>query len=142
MKRNGHLYQVLESIQYGIFYMVLAFLGGVGLDFVFPPFSDKTDTDILFLEVTGQCLSLIIVVYVIRYWIQSIPLLFPVRSGSGYIPYSSAEFNGEMMMGMVFISSQLNLLYKIDLISKRLYAFFFEEERAIESLEKKLSKKN
>ena len=141
MKRNGHLYQVLESIQYGVFYMVLAFLGGVGLDFVFPPFSDKTNTDRLFLEVTGQCLSLIIVVYVIRYWIQSIPILFPFRSNSGYKPYSSAEFNGEMMMGLVFLSSQLNLLYKIDLISKRLYAYFFQEERAVVTLEKKLIKK-
>jgi hypothetical protein len=141
MKRNGHFYHILESIQYGLFYMILAFLGGVGLDFLFPPYTEKIETSRLFLEVTGQCLSLIVVVYVIRYWIQSIPLLFPVSSGTGYKPYSSAEFNGEMMMGMVFISSQLNLIYKIDLISKRLYAFFFEEERAIESLEKKLTKK-
>ena len=121
--------------------MILAFLGGVGLDFVFPPYKDKIKTNELVLEVTLQCLSLIIVVYIIRYWIQLIPLLFPVTSGTGYKPYTSAEFNGEMMMGMVFISSQLNLLYKIDLISKRLYALFFQEERNIEAVEKKLVKK-
>ena len=121
--------------------MILAFLGGVGLDFVFPPFTEKIKTKELVLEVTGQCLSLIIVVYIIRYWIQSIPLLFPVSSGSGYKPYTSAEFNGEMMMGLVFLSSQLNLLYKIDLISKRLYVLFFQEERNIETVEKKLVKK-
>ena len=64
-----------------------------------------------------------------RFVVKCVPVLFPVAKGSGYIPYQTAEFNGEMMMGFVFLGSQLNLIRKIDELASRLYVWLFTEER-------------
>ena len=36
-----------------------------------------------------------------------------------------------MMMGLIFLGSQLNLIQKIDLISKRLYTYYYSTERGV-----------
>jgi len=140
MKHHATIYNLLESVQYGFFYMVFAFLAGTGLDFLFPVFSNTIQTSVLVWEVTGQCMALIILTYFIRELIQSIPFLFPVPHGSGFKPYVSAEFEGEMMMGFVFLGVQLNLIHKIDLLAQKLYNWFFNEERVLQE-KKKLKKK-
>ena len=124
--------------------MIAAFIGGTGLDFLFPSFSKTIETSKLFLEITGQCICLVLLVYFIRQGITSIPFLFPIPKGIGFKPYLSDEFSGEMMMGLVFLSSQLNLISKIDLLSTRIYNWLFKEERYIEdiNLVKKLKPKD
>lgn len=129
---GAHFYSVLEALQYGFLYFIAAFLGGVGLDFAFPKFKKDTPTDQLLREVVGQSLALIVVVFLIRLSIQRVPIWFPMPRKGAYVPYESSEFNGEMMMGLVFLSSQLNLLAKIDELSKRLYKWYYGEERRVE----------
>jgi hypothetical protein len=131
MRGKTRLYHILESLQYGILYLIAAFIGGVGLDFTFPHADDTKTTGEIFREVTLQCLLLILVVYFVRYCVKSVPILFPVGPGSSYVPYQTAEFDGEMMMGLVFLSSQLNLLQKISTLSHRLYEYLFDEERVV-----------
>ena len=127
---NGYLYRMLESIQYGVLYLFFAFLGGVGLDYIFPPFTEKIKTGELFREIMGQSLLLILTVFGIRYFVKGIPIVFPYPTGArNYVPYQTAEFNGEMMMGFVFLGSQLNLIRKIDLLASRIYTLYFKEER-------------
>ena len=46
-----------------------------------------------------------------------------------YRPYESTEFQGELMMGVIFISSQRNLIKKVELLSDRLYKYIFNVER-------------
>jgi hypothetical protein len=132
MKSFARVYHILESIQYGILYIVSAFIGGVGLDFLFPPYSKLKKTKEVLHEIVLQCISLIVVVYIIRYFIKQVPILFPVYPGSGYKPYTTHEFDGEMMMSLIFLSSQLNLIWKINLVSTRIYEQFYKEERLIE----------
>jgi hypothetical protein len=134
MRGKTRVYHILESLQYGILYLIAAFIGGVGLDFTFPHADEKKTTGELFREVTLQCLLLILVVIFVRYCVKSVPILFPVGSGSSYVPYQTAEFDGEMMMGLVFLSSQLNLLEKINILSHRLYAYLFNEERVVKGV--------
>ena len=134
MRGKTRLYHILESLQYGILYLIAAFIGGVGLDFTFPHADDTKTSEVLFREVALQSLLLILVVIFVRYCVKSVPILFPVGSGSSYVPYETPEFNGEMMMGLVFLSSQLNLLEKINILSHRLYAYLFNEERAVKSV--------
>jgi hypothetical protein len=129
MRANIRFYHILESIQYGILYMIASFLGGVSLDFSFPHFTEDIETWELFRQTAFQCILLILVVYFTRYIIKKVPLLFPVKVGSSYIPYTTPEFNGEMMMGLIFLGSQLNLIQKIDLLAKRLYNYLYTEER-------------
>ncbi len=51
--------ELLESLQYGIGYIVICFFLGVALDFMFPKFDEKKDTLLIFGEVVAQlsCLS-------------------------------------------------------------------------------------
>ena len=128
MKVHARLYHMLESIQYGFFYMIFAFIGGAGLDFLFPPFIKTIGINQLFLEVTGQCMCLILLAYFIRQIVTSIPFFVPIPKGIGFKPYLSDEFGGEMMMGLVFLSAQLHLIRKIDLLSTKIHRWLFEEE--------------
>jgi hypothetical protein len=125
-----HVYSILEALQYGALYCLAAFAGGVGLDFAFPRYKKETPTHELLRETVLQSLALIVTVFFIRMAIQQVPILFPVPRG--YTPYATAEFNGEMMMGLVFLSSQVNLLAKIDELSKRLYRYYYNEEKVVE----------
>jgi hypothetical protein len=109
--------------------MIAAFLGGVGLDFAFPHYDPEKPTEEVFREVFFQCILLVLVVVVIRYFIKQVPLLFPIPFG--YKPYRVPEFNGEMMMGFVFLGCQINLIQKIDLLATKLYNQIFEEDRKI-----------
>jgi hypothetical protein len=111
--------------------MISAFLGGVGLDFAFPHYDPKKSTEEVTKEVLLQCILLVLVVYFVRYCVKKVPLLFPI--GGNYVPYKTPEFNGEMMMGFVFLGSQLNLIQKIDLLSTKLYNYFFEKDRVIKN---------
>ena len=129
MKPHARFYHILESVQYGILYLLAAFAGGVSLDFSFPHFDDAKPTGVMFYETSLQCILLVLVVYLVRFIVKGVPILFPIAKGSGYIPYHTAEFNGEMMMGFVFLGSQLNLIRKIDELSSRLYTWLFTEER-------------
>ena len=111
--------------------MIAAFIGGVSLDFTFPHYTEDINTYELVRQTAYQCLLLILVVYFTRYAIKKVPILFPVKSGSSFVPYTTPEFNGEMMMGLIFLGSQLNLIQKIDLISKRLYTYYYSTERGV-----------
>lgn len=129
MRLFTRIFHVLESIQYGAMYMIAAFFGGVTLDYVFPHYDENKSTGLILAETIGQCLFLIITVYMLRWGIKAIPLLFPVPSSANFIPYTTPEFSGEMMMGAVFVGSQLNLINKLDLLSKRFYYWMYSEQR-------------
>ena len=125
------MYHILESIQYGVLYMVAAFIGGVGLDFSFPHYDPKKPVAEIRREVMYQCIALVVTVLVVRSLVKSIPFLFPVPKGLNFVPYKTAEFNGEMMMGFVFLGCQLNLIQKLDFLAGRLYNWLFDEERKV-----------
>jgi hypothetical protein len=129
MKFNPHFYSALESLQYGVLYLAAAFIGGVSLDFLFPHYDAEKPTEEVIREVVLQCLLLVLLVILIRYCIKQVPILF--KHSSNYIPYRVPEFNGEMMMGFVFLGCQINLIQKIDLLATKLYNQIFEEDRKI-----------
>ena len=122
--------ELLEIVQYGLGYMGLAFIIGVSLDYLFPRFDEEQDTHQVLIEIILQIILLLIGAFYIRKIVKIMPFLFVVNfdiDGDGripkYRPYESTEFEGELMMGLVFVASQRNLLNKIDLISTRLYAY-------------------
>ena len=140
MKGSMRVYHILESVQYGILYMIAAFIGGVGLDFAFAPYTEDISTKELFKEIFYQCVLLIVVVYCTRGLVKQVPLLFP--TSRGFIPYTTPEFNGEMMMGLIFLGSQLNLIQKIDLLAKRIYGLLYNEERVVKNGSAKIRSKH
>lgn len=128
--------ELLESFQYGIGYILICFFLGVGLDFMFPKFDEKTELGQLFLEVTLQCLALIVFVFYGRKLVKVMPFLFffnrSLFGGKGvpkYRAYESTEYEGEVVIGFVLVATQTNLLKKIDKLSRSLYEWMYGEER-------------
>jgi hypothetical protein len=117
---------MLESVQYGILYLFAAFFGGVSLDFSFPHYDPKKPIDIIFREAILQSILLVLIVIVIRFFIKKVPILFPTPFN--YIPHRVPEFNGEMMMGFIFLGCQINLIQKIDFLANKLYNYLFDED--------------
>jgi len=128
--------ELLENIQYGVGYIVTTFLAGVTLDYIFPLYNEETPTENLIFEIVFQSILLIIAAFYIRKLVKIMPFLFVINfdvDGDGripkYKPYESTEFQGELMMGVIFIASQLNLIKKVELLSERMYKYLFSVNR-------------
>jgi hypothetical protein len=131
MKHNHHFYSMLESVQYGVLYLFAAFFGGVSLDFSFPHYDPKKPIDIILREAILQSILLVLIVIVIRFFVKKVPILFPTPFN--YIPHRVPEFNGEMMMGFIFLGCQINLIQKIDFLATKLYNYLFYKDRKIKN---------
>ncbi len=125
------VYRLLEAIQYGVLYIFVAFFAGVGLDFAFPIYEKEKSSLQLLNEVFWQSLALVVVVFLVRGLVKAVPVLFPVPRGIGYVPYTTSEYSGELMIGLILLSCQLNLIAKIDELSQRLYMAMYNKERKI-----------
>jgi hypothetical protein len=109
---------------------------GVGLDFLFPKFDEDIPLGQLFMEVTLQCLALIVFVFYGRKLVKIMPFLFffnrSLFGGKGvpkYRAYESTEYEGEVIIGFVLVATQTNLLKKLDKLSRSLYELMFGEAR-------------
>ncbi len=117
------LNEILESLQYGLGYLIVAFMTGIGLDYIFPQADENKETWKIYFEVLGQALALIIVAFYLRKLVKIVPF-FLYYSGSGrptFRAHESSEYQGEFMMSVIFISVQDNLLKKVNILSDRLY---------------------
>jgi hypothetical protein len=132
--------QLLENVQYGAIYFVLGFVTGTGLDTLFPKFDEKEPLSDVILQVVGQAISMILVIFYIKKIAKLVPFLFVLNwdlNGDGkipaYRPYESYEYGGNIMIGLVLIGSQFNFLKKIDLISRVIYSKYMGLEVRAES---------
>ena len=132
--------QLLENVQYGVIYFALGFVTGTGLDTLFPKFDEKEPLSDIIIQVLGQAISMIIVIFYIKKIAKLMPFLFVLNwdlNGDGkiskYRPYESSEYGGNIMIGLVLIGSQFNFLKKLDLISRAVYSKYMGLEVRVES---------
>lgn len=130
--------ELLESIQFGLGYLVVGFFAGVILDYSFPKYDEETKTRDLFFQVLGQCICMIILVFYVRKIVKIMPFMFVLgvdinRNGkvNSYRPYEASEYGGETMIALMIVGAQFNLIKKIDLLSRRLYRWYYNEEKSI-----------
>ncbi len=128
--------QLLELVQYGFLYFVLGFIFGSSLEMLFPTFEEEKPVQQVAVEVLGQSLIFVILVFYIRKIAKLVPFLFVLKwdlDGNGriptYRPYETSEYAGEITIALVLIASQVNLLKKIDLLSRSVYKFFMGGEK-------------
>ena len=131
--------ELLETIQFGLGYLVVGFFAGTLLDYSFPHYKETVDTQTLFLEVLFQGILLAIAVFYVRKIVKIMPFLFVLnldinRDGKvePYHPYLATEYSGEVMIALVMLGAQFNLIKKLDLLSRRLYKWIYGEEKKIE----------
>ncbi len=135
LRNEIRVMELLESIQYGVLYLVAGFATGVALDYSFPPYVEQVKTSTLFAEVALQCLLLVILTYYLRKVVKIVPFLFIIdfagKGRSTYKPYQAEEYGGEIMIALVFLGAQFNLIKKLDLLSRRFYTWLYDEEKAV-----------
>lgn len=131
--------ELLETIQFGLGYLIVGFLAGTTLDYAFPHFKEDISTKELFFEVLLQGILLAIAVFYVRKIVKIMPFLFVLGTdinGDGrvdkYHPYLATEYSGEVMIALVMIGAQFNLIKKIDLLSRRLYRWLYNEEKTVQ----------
>lgn len=129
--------ELFESLQYGLGYLVLSFLAGISLDYAFPRYDELKNKWTVLGEIIAQCLSLIILVYYVRKIVKIMPFLFVIQwnlYGDGKVPsykaYETTEYGGELMIAIVLIGTQLNLIKKIDLVSRYLYHYLYGHHKS------------
>jgi hypothetical protein len=130
--------ELLETIQFGVGYLFVGFTAGTILDYSFPPFKEEVKTQQLFLEVLLQGILLAVAVFYVRKIVKIMPFMFVLHTdlnGDGrvdkYHPYLASEYSGEVMIALVVIGAQFNLIKKIDLLSRRLYKWLYNEEKTV-----------
>ena len=135
---EARIMELLESIQYGLGYLFIGFIAGALVDSFFPKYDEAKDTFPVFVETVVHSMLLIIVVFYVRKIVKIMPFLFVINmdtNGDGkiakYHPYQATEYSGELMIALILVGSQLNLIKKVDLLSRRLYHFLYKEEKAI-----------
>jgi hypothetical protein len=131
--------ELLETIQFGMGYLVVGFLAGTVLDYSFPHYKEDISTKELFFEVLLQGVLLAVTVFYVRKIVKIMPFLFMLHTdlnGDGkidkYHPYLASEYGGEVMIALVMLGAQFNLIKKLDLLSRRLYRWLYNEEKTIQ----------
>ena len=126
------LMELLESIQYGLGYFFVGFILGVLTDMLFPIYDPNKDELTVFTEITLQCILLIVVVFYCRKIVKLMPFAFAFSSK--YRAHQTEEYHGEIMIAVVLIGVQINLIKKLDFLSKKLYKWLWKEERELQKI--------
>ena len=114
---------ILGSIQYGIAYTVAFFMAGIGINFIFPPFTtNEPSLSKLFFLILLQSLVIIITTFYVQKLIEAIPgfiSFFPQYFDynklltQGLVPYGIDEYKGNMASNIILIGTQVNLLKRV-----------------------------
>ena len=117
------LVNILGSIQYGIAYTLAFFMAGIGINFIFPPFTtSETSLSKLFFLILSQSLVIIITTFYVQKLIEAIPGIisfFPQYFDynklltQGLVPYGIDEYKGNMASNIILIGTQVNLLKRV-----------------------------
>lgn len=112
--------ELSETIQYVILYGIVTFYVGTWANELFPHFDKSKATHWIMLEVLAQTVFLVVCVFYIRKLVKAVPFLFYIPGRFKYRPYLSTEFQGEIVISIIFISLQINLVKKLEELSKRI----------------------
>ena len=114
--------ELLELIQYNVIYCISAFIGGFSINAIFPEYNETVSIGRLSLEIIGELLALVLVVFYIRRFAKVIPFLFHVTGSgpNGFKPYLSTEYQGEIALGIIFVGVQFRLIRKLALLANKL----------------------
>lgn len=127
---------IIGTIQYGILYFIIYFFVGLVIEYLFPRFTTKISVNSLVLQILGQCLIVLIAVFYVQKFVESIPGILSFFPGlfdrnklidEDYKPYTIQEYKGEMISSLILVGVQFNLLKKIILLSSILTKRIFNK---------------
>jgi hypothetical protein len=133
---RARFFQLLGIFQYTILYGLVCFYLGSILESFFPDANENEKSWTIAAEVLGQCFIIAVGLFYIRIFIKAIPSIptFFLRGRSrGHSDLSTAsyrfsEYQGELVVAIIFIGVQLNLLTKISILAKRFLSMLGREK--------------
>ena len=110
------LTQLFEIIQFSILYIIICLLTGIYLDYLFPePDETKSSLHIL-IELSVHSVIVALSVFYIRKVAKLVPLMFQVKD---FREIHTREYDGEIIVAIVFFTTQKKIFEKINILHKR-----------------------
>ena len=110
------LTQLFEIIQFSVLYIIICLIAGIYLDYLFPdPDKSKSSLHIL-LELSLHSVIVALSVFYIRKICHLVPLMFKVKN---FREVHTREYDGEIIVAIVFFTSQKKIFEKISILHKR-----------------------
>ena len=108
--------ELYEIFQYGLLYIIVTIVWGFYLNRMFPPDDESKEGIIILSEVILQAIAIAISVFYIRKICQMFPLLINFK---GYREYKTSEYGGEVILSIIFMTTQKHIINKINLLNRR-----------------------
>jgi len=113
---NFRLGEIFEITQYSILYIIICLVAGIYLDYIFPdPDVNKSTVNIL-LELSVHSVIVALAVFYIRKICHLFPLIL---NFTGFREIHTREYDGEIIVAIVFFTSQKKIFEKINILHKR-----------------------
>ena len=110
------LTQLFEIIQFSVLYIIICLITGIYLDYLFPePDETKSSLHIL-IELSVHSVIVALSVFYIRKICHLVPLMFQVK---GFREIHTREYDGEIIVAIVFFTTQKKIFEKISILHKR-----------------------
>jgi hypothetical protein len=116
------------TIQYGLLYGILYLFCGILINNIFPAYTTNIQLRSLFMWIILQSIVIIIATFYSQKFVEAIPgwaSLFPgffnpeELKSKGWKPYGIPEYKGDMAASIILIGTQINLLKKIELFTRK-----------------------
>ena len=113
---NFRLTQIFEIIQFSILYIIICLIAGIYLDYIFPD-PDETKSSLhIMIELSIHSIVVALAVFYIRKICHLVPLVFEVK---GFRDLHTREYDGEIIVAIVFFTTQKKIFQKINILHKR-----------------------
>ena len=110
--------ELYEIIQYGFIYIFISIFIGFYLNRFFPKANDDKSSMMILSEIIVQSIIIAICVFYIRKICHLFPLLINVK---GYNKYKTDEYNGSVILSIVFMTTQKRIREKIFILNQRFF---------------------
>ena len=104
--------ELTEIIQYSIIYIIVCLIFGIILNKISPDPDENEKTYIILIDLAIQSILISIFVYYIRKLCHLIPPVFKMKK-------HTFAFNGNIMIAIIFFTTQTKIPRKIDILHKR-----------------------
>jgi hypothetical protein len=113
---------IIGTIQYGLLYVIIYFMIGISLHYIFPSLNKNDTLTSIFLWIILQSIIIILITFYVQKFIEAIPGIisfFPQYFNlsdllaKGFIPYGVSEYKGNMASSIILIGTQMKLLEKV-----------------------------
>ena len=113
---NFRLTQIFEIIQFSVLYILICLIAGIYLDYIFPEPDETKSTLHIMIELSIHSIVVALAVFYIRKLCHLVPLVFEVK---GFRDLHTREYDGEIIVAIVFFTTQKKIFQKINILHER-----------------------